>query len=396
MSSIVASVVNGVVMKSSDRAYWALIPLFFLVASQVSAQDSVWPENWTFFPKGKGERVYRLDEDATSGTRVLQVVANKDVGSGSLLIDVPMPLTELTTLKWRWNVHSIPSKVAEDTELTHQYLAIAIMFDNDQVLSYMWSSTLPAGMVFQCPQTRWKDRETHLVMYSGAAQLGQWLTEERHLLSDYARLKSGAPPKAIKQVWFIAGAGPEGGSGDVSYSDVSLGDKSDDRRKIFSQRGLSQRDKDIAAINATLPGQWTGFIETDDMGTGKLARNKLAMSFATISKDKLDYAYWGPRGFTLARYEEDGKYQLQQWPFAGEPSTIEYQVTAVTPPDATGNWSTDEIISAPDAGDTVQRWHQQWSFKDGELRVAKDKPQTGATVASPWTRGYRIKKIKSR
>src|SRR5262249_38291997 len=150
-------------------------------------------------------------------------------GSGSLLINSAMQLTDRTTLKWRWNAHSIPSAVAENTEPTHTYLAIAVMFDNDQVLSYMWSATLPVGTVFQCPQPRWKDRETHLVMHSGAAELGQWLNEERNLLADYARLKQGAPPRAIRQVWFIAGSNPQGPAGAISFQDVSLGEQ-DERR----------------------------------------------------------------------------------------------------------------------------------------------------------------------
>jgi hypothetical protein len=366
--------------------------VLLLSAGSVHAQQSAWPDNWLFFPKGKGENVYRLDEDAASGARVLEILTNKDVGSGSLLVNSDMALTEQTTLKWRWNVHSLPSAAAENTEQTHYYLAIAIMFDNDQVLSYMWSATLPVGTVFQCPQPRWKDRETHLVMHSGSAELGQWLNEERHLLTDYARLKQGAPPKAIKQVWFIAGSTPQGGPGAVSFSDVSLGDKADDRRKIFSQRGLSRLDKSIAAIHATLPGHWTGFSETENLETGKIARTDVAIGYTTISKDKLDYANWGPRGLTLTYYQGDGKFLLQQWPYEGEPSTIEYQVMAVTPPDTAGNWSSDELVSAKDAQGELQQWHQVWSLKNGELSVVKDKPQPGAPVATPWARGSRVKK----
>jgi len=244
------------------------------------------------------------------------------------------------------------------------------MFDNDQVLCYMWSATLPIGTVFQCPQPRWKDRETHLVMHSGAAELGQWLNEERHLLADYARLKQGPLPKAIKQVWFIAGSAQQGPPGAISFRDVSLGDKQDDRRFIFSQRGLSRLDRNIAAI--------------------------AAIGYTAISKDKLDYANWGPRGLTLTYYQGDGKFLLQQWPYEGEPSTVEDQVMAVTPPDAAGNWSSDELVSVKDAKGDLQQWHQVWSLKNGELSVVKDKPQPGAQAASPWVRGTHVRKMSGK
>jgi hypothetical protein len=129
-------------MKVTTRTFSLLAALIVASAGDMHAQQSAWPDNWIFFPKGKGENVYRLDEDAASGSRVLAILTNKDVGTGSLLVNSDMPLTEHTTLEWRWNVRSIPSAVAENTEQTHHYLAIAVMCDNDQVLSYMWSATL--------------------------------------------------------------------------------------------------------------------------------------------------------------------------------------------------------------------------------------------------------------
>jgi hypothetical protein len=150
-----------------------------------------------------------------------------------------MPLSAVTCLRSRPT--KIPSLVAEDTESTHDYLAIAVMFDTEQVLSYMWSAELPTGTVFACPLPRWKDRETHIVLYSGDAQLGQWLSEERQLLEDYARYKNGAMPKAIKQVWFIAGSSRQGGSGGADFSDVSIGDGTTDRFEILDQRRVTAR-----------------------------------------------------------------------------------------------------------------------------------------------------------
>lgn len=151
-----------------------------LAAATASAQVSTaWPEGWLNLPPGY-DAVFNLDDAPTGDGTLLHV--HNDNDAGNLLIDVAYPLTERTTLRWNWRVDKLPSGRAEDTEQTHDYLAIAVMFDNGQVLSYIWSSVLPAGAIFACPSPRWKDRETHLVLYSGSARLAEYQGDGRYTL----------------------------------------------------------------------------------------------------------------------------------------------------------------------------------------------------------------------
>jgi hypothetical protein len=151
------------------RARFLILWLTCLLTANADAQQ-VWPDGWLILPPVAGNEVFAVSDDAAVDGTVLKIATEKD--AGSLLIDVDVPVTDATTLQWRWQVHDLPSLVAEDTESTHDYLAIAVMFDTEQVLSYMWSAELPTGTVFACPLPRWKDRETHIVLYSGDAQLG--------------------------------------------------------------------------------------------------------------------------------------------------------------------------------------------------------------------------------
>jgi hypothetical protein len=41
--------------------------------------------------------------------------------------------------------------VAEDTLPTHDYLSVAVEFENGQDLSYFWSAALPPESNFRCP-----------------------------------------------------------------------------------------------------------------------------------------------------------------------------------------------------------------------------------------------------
>jgi hypothetical protein len=118
--------------------------------------------------------------------------------------DARIALTADTRLRWEWRVDQLPSNLREDTAVTHDYLGIAVEFDNGQDISYIWSAALPLETTFRCPLASWHVRQTHIVVQSGAKRLGQWLTEERNVFEDCARTMAGPPPRHIVRVWLVA------------------------------------------------------------------------------------------------------------------------------------------------------------------------------------------------
>jgi len=143
--------------------------------------------------------------------------------AGILQRDVDCALTPSTRVKWRWKVDTLPSRYAEDTLPTHDYLSIAFEFENGRDLSYYWSSKLPAGRSYHCPMPGWENRETHFVVRSGSSELGRWFSEERNLYDDYAAA-IGEPPSRIVRVWFIAVSAFQRGEGQCEYAAVSIED----------------------------------------------------------------------------------------------------------------------------------------------------------------------------
>jgi len=111
----------------------------------------------------------------------------------------------------------------EDIQLTHDYLSIAVEFDDGQDLTYMWSSKLPVDTIFKCPLAYWDKVETHWVLRSNPKELGKWLSEERPLRADYTRA-IGAPPTRIVRVWLIAVSVFQRGEGLCDYADIELVD----------------------------------------------------------------------------------------------------------------------------------------------------------------------------
>lgn len=107
--------------------------------------------------------------------------------------------------------------LAKNTLENHDYLSIAVEFDNGQDLAFFWSSQLPVDTGFRCPIPTWTARETHAVTRSGNDLLGRWMDEERPLHTCYERFvgtigkrddghdpRVVPPPTRIERIWLIA------------------------------------------------------------------------------------------------------------------------------------------------------------------------------------------------
>jgi hypothetical protein len=142
---------------------------------------------------------------------------------GILQHPVDLPFSPETRLDWDWCVRQLPSALPEHTQPTHDYLSIAVEFDNGLDLTYLWSVSLPVDTIFQCPLPWWDQRETHWVIRSGRTGLGQWQHEQRRLWDDYRRAIGEVPPARIVAVWLIANSAFQRGVGDCEYRDIRIG-----------------------------------------------------------------------------------------------------------------------------------------------------------------------------
>jgi hypothetical protein len=173
-----------------------------LIASELAHHECVvtLPEGWAYPPQSGPADQFAADARRTDSP----VIGCYSRDSSALLMrKVDLPFVPGTTLRWAWRISELPSRSREDRLETHDYLSIAVEFDNATDLTYFWSAELPAETGFPCPIPGWGHRETHVVVRSGADGLGTWLDEERDLHADYAR-HVGAPPPRITGVWLLA------------------------------------------------------------------------------------------------------------------------------------------------------------------------------------------------
>jgi len=154
------------------------------------------PASWhNFFMLGGGPVIFN---DIGNGAISCQPLKN----AGILQRPVGLELKPQTKLSWRWIVEELPSLLPEDQLTSHDYMSIAAEFDDGQDLTYFWSSSLPVGKAFRCPIPRWTPLESHMVVRSGFAELGKWVSDERDVYEDYKAHIGGTATKLVN-VWLL-------------------------------------------------------------------------------------------------------------------------------------------------------------------------------------------------
>lgn len=172
------------------------------------------PKGWHYLWRLGESEIYQEKEDG--------LCCATHANGGILQYPVNIALNSDLVFNWQWCVDALPSTLAEHIQPTHDYLSIALEFDNGLDLTYMWSSNLDVDTIFQCPLPWWDKRETHWVLRNNPADLGRWLNESRNVLADYQRAIGGPPPNKVVGVWLIANSAFQRGEGHCRYRQINL------------------------------------------------------------------------------------------------------------------------------------------------------------------------------
>jgi hypothetical protein len=179
-------------------------------------QPSRPPNGWEYHPLAAREEVYA---DSAEG-----VVSDCRDSVGLIRRPAAAPLTPTLRLRWSWRLDELPSALPEDTPLTHDYLSVALEFDDGQDLSWQWSCDLPEGFAYRCPLEHWRHRETHVVVRRGTADLGKWLEDERPVLADHQAAIGGPAPASVVRAWLISVSFHQGGTARGEFGRLELVD----------------------------------------------------------------------------------------------------------------------------------------------------------------------------
>jgi Protein of unknown function (DUF3047) len=138
-----------------------------------------------------------LTIEENEGHRVLHLKSK--IESSTIRRDIRgrVNLRETPILEWSWKVITLPKngdcrKKGADDQAAQLYIVWPRFPEavRSQIIGYIWDSTAPAGSIVKSEKT---STVTYIVMRSGAADLGKWITERRNVLEDYKKIYGAQP-----------------------------------------------------------------------------------------------------------------------------------------------------------------------------------------------------------
>jgi Protein of unknown function (DUF3047) len=192
-----------------------LVATVLLGAVAVAWAADVIIEDWKEFPLGTsgipagwkeqtwGHPNYELFTIVDDNGRALNMKSRGDSSSIAKDITGKVNLKVTPILEWRWKVAELPkgadARRAATDDQAGQIYVIWRRFPEmvrSRIIGYIWDTTAPAGEFVKSQKT---GTTTYVVVRSGPAELGKWLTEQRNVVADYTKIYGEAPdnPNAI-------------------------------------------------------------------------------------------------------------------------------------------------------------------------------------------------------
>lgn len=169
--------------------------------SKPLAGDVGIPVGWEGQSWGRAKYDFRVEaQDSGKALHLRSDGDNSIVSKRVGRIDVK----EYPILQWRWRVITLPTGGDSRRPATNDQAAqLYIVFPRfptsvrSRIIGYVWDSTVPAGAIIPSPST---NMVTYVVVRSGPAGLGKWITESRNVLEDFKRIYGEDPSEPVEAV----------------------------------------------------------------------------------------------------------------------------------------------------------------------------------------------------
>lgn len=154
------------------------------------------PPRWVSETWGRASHV-DLTVERDDGRPVLHLRSQGDRATISLDLRGRVNLNETPILEWSWKVAELPrggdARVKRTSDLAAQVYVVwprAPALLRSRIIGYVWDATAPAGAVFKSAKT---NTITYVVLRSGPAHLGAWVSERRNVAEDYRTIYGEEP-----------------------------------------------------------------------------------------------------------------------------------------------------------------------------------------------------------
>lgn len=142
------------------------------------------------------ERFGRPDFAVINTNGLNALVLRTDNASFSFQKEVKVDLRQFPQLSWKWTAARLPAGGDfRESKTDDQAAQLMLALSRTQTIVYLWDTTAPQGLMADAPSPPFMTIKV-VVVRSGPAELGKWLSETRNVYEDYRKLygESGPPP----------------------------------------------------------------------------------------------------------------------------------------------------------------------------------------------------------
>jgi DUF3047 family protein len=192
-------------MRTPIAAVLAVLALATLAA----AASEVVVEDWSKLDLGakgipaewKGQQwgspAYDLTVAEDDGMRVLHLRSKNEGSTVSKDIKGKVNLKETPVLEWKWKMIALPKGgnscvKATDDQAGQLFVAWPRFPESvrSRIIGYVWDTTQPVGQICKSEKT---GTVTYIVVRSGSADVGKWITVRRNVRADFKQVYGEEP-----------------------------------------------------------------------------------------------------------------------------------------------------------------------------------------------------------
>jgi DUF3047 family protein len=186
-----------------------------VAASMLAAEgNAVLVEDWSKQPAGKtgipagwqgqnwGSPKYDFRVVPDGAGNVLHMKSQDD--GSTINKEIKVDVKQFPILQWRWKAVVLPKGAdSRHKETDDQACQIYVTFPRfpklvrSRVIGYVWDSTAPAGTITPSEKA---STITYVIVHSGSADVGKWITESRNVLEDYKKIYGQDPGEMAEAI----------------------------------------------------------------------------------------------------------------------------------------------------------------------------------------------------
>jgi hypothetical protein len=190
-----AKLATAVVLMGLTAAAWAADVVVVEDWTRLAVGARGVPGDW----KGQnwGSPTYDFTVVDGDGRRALHLKSQNEGSTISKDVKGKVDLKETPVLEWSWKVATLPRggnscHKASDDQAAQIYVVWPRFPEavRSRILGYVWDTSAPAGTTCKSEKT---GTVTYVIVRSGPAELGRWVTERRNVRDDYRRIYGEEP-----------------------------------------------------------------------------------------------------------------------------------------------------------------------------------------------------------